>query len=70
MTRRVLLFVENNLYLRNMYKYAVWNELEKENEEFFKAYAQYKSKDDRMSEEETSQIIQKMMSESSKATDD
>lgn len=49
---------------------AVWNELEKENKEFFKAYAQYKSKDDRMSEEETSQIIQKMMSESSKATDD
>ncbi|KAG8645124.1 uncharacterized protein LOC110624596 isoform X2 [Manihot esculenta] len=49
---------------------TVWNELEKENKEFFKAYAQYKSKDDRMSEEETSQIIQKMMSESSKATDD
>ncbi|KAF2295976.1 hypothetical protein GH714_035480 [Hevea brasiliensis] len=48
---------------------TVWNELEKENKEFFDAYAQSKSKDDRMSEEETSQMIQKMISESSKDSD-
>ncbi|KAF5733803.1 hypothetical protein HS088_TW16G00243 [Tripterygium wilfordii] len=40
---------------------TVWNELEKENKEFFKAYAESKTKDDRMSEEETSQMIQKMI---------
>lgn len=45
---------------------AVWNELEKENKGFFEAYAQSKSKDDRMSEEETNQMIQKMISDSSK----
>jgi len=52
--------------------YAVWNELEKENKEFFEAYAESKSKaDDRMSEEETSRMIQKMISDSStKDSDD
>lgn len=45
---------------------AVWNELEKENKEFFEEYAKAKSKDERMSEEETSQMIQKMISDSSK----
>ncbi|XP_050210872.1 uncharacterized protein LOC126661124 [Mercurialis annua] len=44
---------------------TVWNELEKENKEFFEAYGRSKSKDDdRMSEEETSKMIQKMISES------
>lgn len=43
--------------------YAVWKELEKENKEFFEAYAQSKSNDDRMSEEETSKMIQKMISQ-------
>ncbi|XP_061374432.1 uncharacterized protein LOC133316665 [Gastrolobium bilobum] len=47
---------------------AVWNELEKENKEFFEAYAQSKSKEDRMSEEETNQMIQKMISDSSKGS--
>ncbi|RDX57714.1 hypothetical protein CR513_63023, partial [Mucuna pruriens] len=45
---------------------TVWNELEKENKEFFEAYAKAKSKDERMSEEETSRMIQKMISDSSK----
>jgi len=44
--------------------YAVWNELEKENKEFFEAYSQSKSSKDRMSEAETSEMIQKMISES------
>ncbi|KAH9767881.1 hypothetical protein WN944_018336 [Citrus x changshan-huyou] len=44
---------------------TVWNELEKENKEFFEAYAQSQSKEDRMSEEETSQMIQKMISTNS-----
>ncbi|KAK7839492.1 hypothetical protein CFP56_017946 [Quercus suber] len=48
----------------------VWNELEKENKEFFEAYAESKSKEDRMSEEETRQMIQKMISDSSKDSDD
>ncbi|KAL2959447.1 hypothetical protein AAZX31_18G267100 [Glycine max] len=45
---------------------AVWNELEKENKEFFEEYAKGKSKEDRMSEEETTQMLQKMISDSSK----
>ncbi|KAL5569149.1 hypothetical protein UlMin_025724 [Ulmus minor] len=50
---------------------TVWNELEKENKEFFEAYAQSQNKDDKMSEEETSQMIQKMISENSaKDSDD
>ncbi|KAG6670013.1 uncharacterized protein LOC122303656 isoform X2 [Carya illinoinensis] len=49
---------------------TVWNELEKENKEFFEAYAQSQSKAERMSEEETSQMIQKMISDSSKDSDD
>ncbi|XP_023924328.1 uncharacterized protein LOC112035728 [Quercus suber] len=49
---------------------TVWNELEKENKEFFEAYAESKSKEDRMSEEETRQMIQKMISDSSKDSDD
>ncbi|KAJ4848159.1 hypothetical protein Tsubulata_034118 [Turnera subulata] len=48
---------------------TVWNELEKENKEFFEAYAQSKRKDDRMSDEETSQMIQKMISEESTSKD-
>lgn len=58
------MFYVNDLVLY-MYVHAVWNELEKENKEFFEAYAQSKSKnDDRMSEEETSQTIQNMISSS------
>ncbi|KAM7270766.1 hypothetical protein ACFE04_029980 [Oxalis oulophora] len=49
---------------------TVWKELEKENKEFFEAYAQSKSTTDRMSEEETSQMIQKMISDSSSSTKD
>ncbi|EOY18361.1 hypothetical protein QUC31_006539 [Theobroma cacao] len=49
---------------------TVWNELEKENKEFFEAYAQSQSKQDRMSEEETSQMIQKMISDSPKDPDE
>ncbi|KAG4926057.1 hypothetical protein AAZX31_18G267100 [Glycine max] len=45
---------------------TVWNELEKENKEFFEEYAKGKSKEDRMSEEETTQMLQKMISDSSK----
>ncbi|KAK8629682.1 hypothetical protein V6N13_078515 [Hibiscus sabdariffa] len=45
---------------------TVWNELEKENKEFFEAYARSQSKPDRMSENETSQMIQKMISDSTK----
>lgn len=43
----------------------MWNELEKENKEFFEAYtrSQSQSKDDRMSESETSAMIQKMISD-------
>lgn len=44
----------------------MWTELEKENKEFFEAYAQSQSNKDRMSEEETSQMIQRMISDSSK----
>ncbi|WCJ19509.1 hypothetical protein M5689_001797 [Euphorbia peplus] len=40
---------------------TVWKELEKENKEFFEAYGEKKGKDERISEEETSQIIQKMI---------
>jgi hypothetical protein len=50
--------------------YAVWNELEKENKEFFEAYAQSQRKADRMSEEETSQMIHKMISDSSSKDSD
>ncbi|XP_059458800.1 uncharacterized protein LOC132188383 [Corylus avellana] len=51
---------------------TVWNELEKENKRFFEAYAQsHESKaDDQMLEEETMQMIQKMISDSSKDSDD
>ncbi|KAK2413397.1 hypothetical protein P8452_59040 [Trifolium repens] len=47
---------------------TVWNELEKENKEFFEAYAKSKSKDERMSEEETNQMLQKIISDSSKGS--
>ncbi|PWA84190.1 hypothetical protein CTI12_AA161460 [Artemisia annua] len=47
--------------------YAVWNELEKENKEFFESYLQSMSQPpigpDQMSEAETSQLIQKMISD-------
>lgn len=50
---------------------AVWTELEKENKEFFEAYAQFQSnKYQLMSDEETNRMIQKMISDSSKDSDD
>lgn len=49
---------------------AVWNELAKENKEFFEAYAQSTNKQDAMSEEETSQLIRSTIQESSKHSDD
>ena len=48
----------------------MWNELEKENKEFFEAYTESQSKEDKLSEEETSQMIQKMISDSAKDSDD
>ncbi|KAK4743113.1 hypothetical protein SAY87_001114 [Trapa incisa] len=44
---------------------TVWNELEKENKEFFEAYAESQNNDrhDRMSEQETSQMIRKLISD-------
>lgn len=43
--------------------FAVWQELEKENKEFFEAYAesQSRARQDRMSEEETTRMIQKLI---------
>ncbi|CAN6829437.1 unnamed protein product [Brassica oleracea] len=49
---------------------TVWKELEKENKEFFKAYEESQSKQEQMSEEETTQLIQKIISDSSKESDD
>ncbi|RVW49434.1 hypothetical protein CK203_010344 [Vitis vinifera] len=44
---------------------TVWNELEKENKEFFEAYhTQTQTRDDRMSEAETNEMIQKMIADS------
>ncbi|CAN6568721.1 unnamed protein product [Malus baccata var. baccata] len=48
---------------------TVWNELEKVNKEFFEAYEESQNKGDRMSEEETSQLIQKMISDSKDSDD-
>ncbi|RDX87906.1 hypothetical protein CR513_30570, partial [Mucuna pruriens] len=48
---------------------TVWSELEKENKEFFEPYMKWKGKYDRMSEEETTQIIQKMISDSDSSKD-
>ncbi|KAJ8562712.1 hypothetical protein K7X08_031164 [Anisodus acutangulus] len=45
---------------------TVWKELEKENKEFFEEYTQSKNKE-RMTEEETSAMIQKMISDSKKS---
>nr|XP_043631415.1 uncharacterized protein LOC122602871 [Erigeron canadensis]XP_043631416.1 uncharacterized protein LOC122602871 [Erigeron canadensis] len=46
---------------------TVWNELEKENKEFFESYSHSQSQSssvaDRMSEAETSQLIQKMIND-------
>lgn len=50
---------------------AVWNELEKENKEFFEPYMKSKSKEGMMSKEETTQMLEKMISaekDSSKAS--
>ena len=49
---------------------AVWNELEKENKEFFEDYAKSQSKADCMSAEETTKLIQKVKSDASKDADD
>ena len=45
--------------------YAVWKELEKENKEFFEAYSTSKNEEGSiMSEAETSEMIQKLISDS------
>ncbi|KAK6929295.1 Conserved hypothetical protein CHP01589, plant [Dillenia turbinata] len=49
---------------------TVWNELEKENKVFFEQYSQSQGKEDRMSEAETIEMIQKMISDSSKDSAD
>jgi hypothetical protein len=44
---------------------AVWNELEKENKEFFESYIKSKSGNEKMmSQEETTQMLQEMISSS------
>ncbi|KAJ1400196.1 hypothetical protein SESBI_29756 [Sesbania bispinosa] len=51
---------------------AVWNELEKENKEFFEPYYNYmkwKSKEDIMSQEETRRMVEKMISDSDSSKD-
>ncbi|GMH11730.1 hypothetical protein Nepgr_013571 [Nepenthes gracilis] len=48
---------------------TVWNELEKENREFFEAYSQTPSKDNRMYEAKASETIRKMIMDSSKEPD-
>ncbi|CBI22392.3 hypothetical protein AAG906_002147 [Vitis piasezkii] len=50
---------------------TVWNELEKENKEFFEVYyTQTRTRDDdQMSETETTEMIQKMITKSSKHSD-
>ncbi|KAG2328943.1 hypothetical protein Bca52824_000123 [Brassica carinata] len=48
---------------------TVWKELEKENKEFFKVYEEKQSKNEQMSEEETKQMLQKIISDSSKKSD-
>lgn len=52
--------------------HAVWKELEKENKDFFEAYSQSQNKGDRMSESETDEMIQKMISDhqSKRSNDD
>jgi hypothetical protein len=49
---------------------TVWKELEKENKEFFMAYEARQSKKEQMSEDETNQMMQKIISDSSKESDD
>ncbi|CAK9155069.1 unnamed protein product [Ilex paraguariensis] len=48
---------------------TVWKELEKENKEFFEAYSQSQGKEDRMSEAETNEMIQKMISDHEQSKD-
>ncbi|CAL0320652.1 unnamed protein product [Lupinus luteus] len=50
--------------------YILWNELEKENKEFFEPYMKSKNnKEDRMSQEETTRMIEKMISKSDSSKD-
>ncbi|KAJ9545555.1 hypothetical protein OSB04_025262 [Centaurea solstitialis] len=51
---------------------TVWNELEKENKEFFESYLQTQSSSgaNRMSEAETSELIQKIISDNQSKKDD
>lgn len=68
-------FLQSNILylvilLLSVCKNAVWNELEKENKEFFEAYSKSQSSEDRMTEAETSKMIRKMISDSSKDSDD
>ncbi|KAI3751396.1 hypothetical protein L2E82_22482 [Cichorium intybus] len=51
---------------------TVWKELEKENKDFFESYSQSQSSSgtSRMSEAETSELIQKMISDNQSNKDD
>lgn len=65
-----MLYVYIMIFKKKMNVLSVWNELEKENKEFFEPYyMKWKGKDERVSEEETTQIIQKMISESDSSKD-
>ncbi|KAI5659876.1 hypothetical protein M9H77_28669 [Catharanthus roseus] len=55
--------LEKHANIKPVITSTVWNELEKENKEFFEAYSRSQSKNDRMSEAETSAVIQKMVSD-------
>ncbi|WJX63977.1 hypothetical protein P8452_48806 [Trifolium repens] len=50
---------------------TVWNELEKENKEFFESYIKSKSGNEKMmSQEETTQMLQEMISSSDSSKDE
>lgn len=59
-----------DVHLKHFWSTAVWNELEKENKEFFEAYSRSQKKEDRMSEAETNAMIQKIVSDHDHNDDD
>ncbi|KAF1860759.1 hypothetical protein Lal_00000172 [Lupinus albus] len=57
--------ISKNANINPIITSTVWNELEKENKEFFEPYMKSKNnKEDRMSQEETTRMIEKMISKS------
>lgn len=65
----IYMYLYASLYI-HVNIYAVWNELEKENKEFFKAYWHFQSKGIEMfPETETNQILQKLVSGNSDVDD-